>query len=96
MNELTQEHRRQVQSFSNTRVIHFKYLGPTNHRGARIKLTDKWFKKSKTIPFDYSFSTSYHIAISWLIQNGWNVVGMNTEDGVIFIGDWNSDKQLKE
>ena len=96
MNELTQEHRRQVQSFGNTRVIHFKYLGPTNHRGARIKLTDKWFKKSKTIPFDYSFSTSYHIAISWLIQNGWNVVGMNTEDGVIFIGDWNSDKQLKE
>jgi len=90
-----QEHYRLVKSFGNTRVIHFKYLGPTNHRGSRVKLTDKWFGQSKTIPFDYSFSSSYEVAINWLLKNGWNVSGMNSEDGIILIGDWSSDKQLK-
>ena len=92
---MNEEHRKQVQSFGNTRVIHFKFLGPTNHRGARIKLTDKWFGQSKTIDFDYTFMSSYHIAISWLLKNGWNVIGMNTEDGIILIGGWD-DKRLRD
>ncbi len=90
-----QEHYRLVKSFGNTRVIHFKYLGPTNHRGTRVKLTDKWFGQSKTISYDYRFSTAYEVAINWLLENGWNVTGMNSESNLILLGDWN-DKRLND
>lgn len=86
---MNEQHYKQVKSFGNTRTIHFKYFGPSNLRGSRIKLQDKWFGESKTIAFDYTFSSSYEIAISWLLNQGWSVIGMNTEDGIILVEGWN-------
>ena len=86
---------KKVKSFSNTRTLNYKYLGPTNTKGARIKITDKWFNKSVTIPFSYQYSSSYETAIAYLLDKGWKVQGMNTESCVIFMSEWNSDKQLK-
>ena len=86
---------KKVKSIINTRTLEYKYFGPTNHKGARIKIIDKWFNKSITIPFSYKYSTSYENAIAYLIDKGWPVSGMNTESQIIFMSDWNSDNQLK-
>jgi len=86
---------KQVKSFSNTRTLNYKFLPVTNTKGARIKIIDKWFKKSVTIPFSYEYSTTYENALAYLIKKGWNVAGMNTESQVIYMSRWDSDKQLK-
>ena len=86
---------KQVKSFANTRTLDYKYLSPTNHKGARIKIIDKWFKKSVTIPFSYEYSTAYENALAYLINKRWSVSGMNTESEVIYMSRWDSDKQLK-
>jgi hypothetical protein len=79
---------------TNTRIIGFKYLGPTNTRGSRIKLTDKRFERSKTIPYDYRYTSAVEGAAAYLIENGWRVVGSNSDHGVLIIGDFDSDLQL--
>ena len=85
----------QVKSFSNTRVLNYKYLGPTNTKGSRIKITDKWFKKSITIPYSYEYSTGYENVLAYLINKGWKPIGMNTEYNIIFFEEWDSNQQLK-
>ena len=86
---------KQVKSISNTRTLNYKFLPVTDTKGARIKIIDKWFKKSVTIPFSYMYSTDYENALSYLINRGWKVQGMNTESQVIYMSEWDSDKQLK-
>tara|TARA_R100001086_G_C11737693_1_gene231553 strand:+ start:399 stop:698 length:300 start_codon:yes stop_codon:yes gene_type:complete len=94
---ITDAQREKVRSFSrNTRIIHFKYFGPTDHRGSRVKLTDKYFKQSIYVWYDYSFNSAYQIAIAHLIRNDWDVIGMNSEEGIIIIGTWDADQQLKD
>ena len=83
---------RKVKSIGNVRVFSFKYLGPTNHRGSRIKITDKWFGKSKTIPWDYTFNSSYEGAIAYLIDQGFDVASMNSEEQIIIINGWTSQE----
>ena len=84
-----------VMSMTNTRALQYKYFGPTNHKGARIKIIDKWYEKSITIPFSYEYSTASENAIAYLMDRGWSVSGMNTEIQVIFMSEWNTQKQLK-
>jgi hypothetical protein len=88
------EQYRKVKSISNVRVFSYKYLGPTNHRGSRIKITDKWFGKSKTISFNYEFRTDYEGAIAYLMEQGFDVASMNSEEQIIIINGW-TGQQLK-
>lgn len=46
-----------VQTFG----VYTRYLGPTNHRGSRIKVT--LGGRSKTVPYDYSASDAHESAI---------------------------------
>ena len=78
----------------NTRVLNYKYLGPTNFKGSRVKITDKRFKRSKTISYDHQFSNAVEVAVNYLLSQGWDVVGTNSDVGVIIMGSWDSDKQL--
>ena len=78
----------------NTRVLNYKYLGPTNFKGSRVKITDKRFKRSKTVTFDDRFSAAAEVAVNYLLSQGWDVVGTNSDVGVIIMGSWDSDKQL--
>tara|TARA_Y100001938_G_scaffold15916_1_gene19712 strand:+ start:35 stop:367 length:333 start_codon:yes stop_codon:yes gene_type:complete len=78
----------------NTRVLNYKYLGPTNFKGSRVKITDKRFKRSKTISYDHQFSNAVEVAVNYLLSHGWDVVGTNSDACVIIMGSWNSDKQL--
>jgi putative transposon-encoded protein len=86
---------KKVRSFGNTRMLHYKYVGATNTKSSRIKITDKWFKKSITIPFSYEYSCTGDNVIAYLLKNNWCVSGINREDQIITIDGWDSDKQLK-
>ena len=66
----------------NTRIIGFKFLGPTNHRGARIKLIDKRNHATKTIPYHYGYTSAGGGAADYLL---WNVIGCNEDHGVLII-----------
>tara|TARA_R100000388_G_C7119904_1_gene100474 strand:- start:108 stop:386 length:279 start_codon:yes stop_codon:yes gene_type:complete len=77
------------------RVLNFKYLGPTNTKGSRVKITDKWFGQSVTISSDYRFSSAAESAVAYLLERGWAVSGVNSESGIIIMSEWDSDKQLR-
>lgn len=55
-------------------TIEVKYLGATNFKGARVKMTSLRFNDSKTISYSYSHNTSYEDAKDWLESEGFNVL----------------------
>lgn len=77
------------------RVLNYKYLGPTNTKGSRVKITDKWFGQSVTISYDYRFSSAAESAVAYLLERGWAVSGVNSESGIIIMSEWDSDQQLR-
>lgn len=83
----------------NTRVLNVKYLGPTDTKGSRIKITDRHFNQSITIPFNYEFSSALEGAVFFLIENGWDVAGFNSEchktEYIVIISNWDSSQQLQ-
>ena len=42
-----------------------RYYGPTNHRGARIKVT--WGGESVTVPYDYAANNAHESAVRYAI-----------------------------
>ena len=55
---------------NNKKLIEIKYLGATNTKGSRIKLTDILRKKSKIISFSYEFNNTLDNAINYFIKKG--------------------------
>ena len=47
----------------------FKYLAPTNHRGARVKIQVP--EKTVIMPFNYEHNTALAQAIQWLKDEGY-------------------------
>ena len=79
----------------NVRLLSFKYLGPTDRNGSRVKIYDKRFKRSKTIPFDHTYNNNAgEVAADYLIENGWDISGINEDYGNIIISNWDPDQQL--
>lgn len=80
----------------NVHLITVKYLGPTNTRGARWKVTSKYQKKSFTLDYNYSFGSSmFEYAIYGLLRNmGYRVVFCASSDGstIDTFGVINKDK----
>lgn len=79
----------------NLRILHFKFLGVTNTKGARVKIDDKYFNQSVTIPFDYKYGSASETAVAYLLENGWAVEGVNGELGIILMSEWGMNKRLK-
>jgi len=83
-----------------SRIIFFKYCGPTNTRGSRIKLTDKRFNQSVYVRFNYDLNSAKQIATVFLLRNGWDVIGASEfgqgDEGILIIGTWDADQQLKD
>lgn len=50
------------------RVYKVKYLGPTNHKGSRIKLTNLSGGMSKIYPYNYKYNNIQDMAID-IIEN---------------------------
>jgi len=81
------------------RGIKAKYLGPTNHKGSRIKITDERFEQSKIIDFGYEYNNTLDQAIDYLEKNGFNIIGYSEmkNDYIIFCDNWGDDCiQLKD
>lgn len=57
------------------KVYQVKFLGPTNFRGSRIKITDGRTGKSVTLNRNYSYNSIMDQAIDYLKEQGVNVVG---------------------
>jgi len=68
----------------NLHAIHITYLGPTNTKGSRVKLTSKRLKQSVTLYRDYSSSHALDQAIDYLTSRGFSLVA-TTEDGAIIL-----------
>ena len=60
----------------NTRCIEVKYLPPTNYRGSRIKISDKYREKteSKTFSFCYETGNVLQQAVDILTSNNIEIV----------------------
>ena len=65
-----------VMNYPNYHVITVKYLGTTNHRGSRVKLTSRRFNQSVVIPFDYVLNNIEDMAAVNMKINGFNIVGI--------------------
>ncbi len=59
----------------NLHALEIKFYAPTNSSGARVGIISKRFKQRITINFDYSYDNTTEIAINYLTQNGFNIVG---------------------
>lgn len=59
----------------NYHAIRVSYLGATNSRGSRIKLTSLRFNDSITLEYNYSFNQGKDQAIKFLQIQGFNVIG---------------------
>ena len=58
----------------NYHLFTVKYLGATNTKGARIKITSERFEQSITLSKDYSVEATEQ-AINYLNDKGFNIVG---------------------
>lgn len=59
----------------NYHIIKVKYLGATNFRGSRVKMTSDRFKQSVTISYDHALNSIEDMAIVWLAAHGFSVTG---------------------
>lgn len=67
----------------NLHAIHIRYLGPTDTKGSRIKLTSKRFEQSVTLNRDYA-TNPLDQATEYLTAHGFSLVG-TTDDGAIIL-----------
>lgn len=65
----------------NLHLFKIKYLGPTNFRGSRVRITSERFKESVTIPYDHSANDSVEIAANYLKTAGFEIIG-RAEGGI--------------
>ena len=74
------------------RVIEVKYLGPTTHRGSRVKLVDKRMGQSKTLDYNYAETDKKTQAWKWLEKHGLNPVcwGTTHDTAIIMCDNWNN------
>lgn len=57
-------------------VLQVKYLGATNTRGSRVKITSDRFKISRTIPYDHALNSIEDMAVTAIKKEGFHVVGI--------------------
>jgi hypothetical protein len=59
----------------NYHIFEVKYLGATNTKGSRVKITSYRFRESITIPFDYALNSINEMAREYLTQRGFDIIG---------------------
>ena len=82
----------------NTRIIRVDFLGATNHRGSRVKLTEDRYNKKDTIilSYDYKIGGALEQAVLYLKGLGLNILGYgsNKDSYFIFSDSWQYDKEF--
>lgn len=67
------------------RLLHFKYLGPTNHRPSRVKITDKRFNQAVELSYSYDHESIGHQVFDYLTEIGFQVAAINEFSGVVVL-----------
>lgn len=84
----------------NYHAIRVSYLGPTNSRGSRMKLTSLRFNDSLMLSYDYSFNQGRDQAINFLQLNGFEVIGSCydeiKQDSIIICQNFMSLREIKK
>ena len=80
----------------NPRVFNYKFMGPPNTLGARVKIQDKYFGKSVVLPFCYETGNAAQQAANHLKEIGFIITGFNDEYQIIIVENWDSHIQLKK
>jgi hypothetical protein len=84
----------------NYHLIVVSYLGATNSRGSRMKLTSLRFNDSVTLNYDNSFRSGKEQAILYLINNGFEPMGAGydekKQDSIIICKTFNSLTETKK
>ena len=72
----------------NHHVLKVKFLGATNTKGSRIRITSERFESSVIIPLKFDEFASFDQAIDYLVSKEFNIIG-NAEaaDGMYVITD---------
>ncbi len=81
-------------NITNTRSIFVKFLAPTNYKGSRIKLIDKYRdNESKTFSYCYETGNVLQQAIDILKRNKANIICRSTitDYYIINIENWGED-----
>lgn len=88
----------QIHKINNYRKFNIKFLGPTNYRGARIKIIEpKRFNYQKdvsvTISYDYGVGDTAQQALNYLIDKGFKPVARCSqyEYDTILCDNWAKD-----
>lgn len=55
-------------------AIKVSYLGPTDYRGSRVKLTSWRFHDSVTLSYDYEIGSPMRQAVAWLSDHGYSEI----------------------
>ena len=84
----------------NYHLIVVSYMGATNSRGSRMKLTSLRFGDSVLLSYDYSFNQGKDQAIKYLHDNGFDPIGSGYDekkgDSIIICKSFNSLKETKK
>lgn len=80
----------QTFNLPNYRAFDLKYLGPTNNRGSRVKISDPRFEKSKIIPYNHEFNNIGDMALDYLQRIGFEIVGQ-IDNTILFTSDFRTE-----
>jgi hypothetical protein len=71
----------------NLRAIEVKYYGPTDTRGARVRLRDfRGILRDRWLPYSYGGATSPALAREFLESEGWTLAhGAETPDAFLWL-----------
>lgn len=71
------------------RCFNVSYVGPTQKRGARVKIYDNILKKTKFLNFNHKFFAAEEQAIDYLKNQGFLVLGLEKiKNEFVIICEW--------
>ena len=69
----------------NLHILKASYLGATNKHGARVKIYSERFRKSVVFPYNYCFNDALQVAIHWLQEKGFEIIGKGEGQNNMYI-----------
>lgn len=74
--------------FPNYHVLKIDFLGPTNTKPSRVKITSERYEESIIISYDHQYNSSKEVAAAWLEKMGFNIIGAGqSKNGYYIISD---------
>jgi hypothetical protein len=67
--------REQSVKVTNFHVLNVTYIPATNFHSSCVKIHSDRFKQSVLIDFNSEYDNTYEIAMEWILNNGFNVIG---------------------